>query len=429
LHLSREAPGGARERWYIRRASPEAIVVSSSNSDASTFRHLWWAVFLVAFPLGILAFVLPIYGRELGASALEVGAFFSAFSIVPVIVRPFLGRALDRWGRRPFLLLGLTGYAASMGLFIFADTTLLLTLARFVQGLGQAFLWLSAYTMVADLAAAQGRGRDFGLVDEALNRGALVGTMGGFGMMFRLGEAGLPLTRAWPWIFGLYTLPAVIALGIVWRGVPETKPAVEERPIQSRPISPQLVALMGIVFLTGASNAMVFPLLMIFLQDSLGAELAALTMAYLPAAILSSFLPSRMGRLADRLGRKPLMVVGLAGGALASALIPHLRSLLPLAILWAVESVGYAASVPAERAFVADIAGDDTRGTSYGLYTFAYFLGALVGPVAGGWLYDNYGHATPFYLNAAVLLLGAALVLSVLRESRRAERAEAQAAV
>jgi MFS family permease len=121
------------------------------------------------------------------------------------------------------------------------------------------------------------------------------------------------------------------------------------------------------------------------------------------------------------------MVVGLVGGALASALIPHLRSLFLLAVLWAAESVGYAASVPAERAFVADVAGEDTRGTGYGLYTFAYFLGALVGPVAGGWLYDNFGHATPFYLNTAVLLLGAALVLSMLRETRRAGRAEAQA--
>jgi len=40
--------------------------------------------------------------------------------------------------------------------------------------------------------------------------------------------------------------------------------------------------------------------------------------------------------------------------------------------------------LPAERAFVADVAGQDTRGTSYGLYTFAYFLGAALGPLACG---------------------------------------------
>jgi MFS family permease len=186
--------------------------------------------------------------------------------------------------------------------------------------------------------------------------------------------------------------------------------------VESRPLSSQLLALMVIVFVTSASTAMVWPLLMIFLQDALQADVGALAIAYLPAALLSAFLPSRMGRAADRWGRKGPMVVGLLIGALASALIPHLRTLLALTALWAVESLGYIASVPAERAFVADIAGEDVRGTSYGLYTFAYFLGAVVGPFLGGWLYDHLGHAAPFYLNTVVLLIGAVLVTTVLRE-------------
>src|SRR3990172_12400915 len=53
-------------RWYHRQVHGEAIVTSSTTPNAAAFRRLWWGVFLVAFPLGILAFVLPIYGRELG---------------------------------------------------------------------------------------------------------------------------------------------------------------------------------------------------------------------------------------------------------------------------------------------------------------------------------------------------------------------------
>ena len=93
---------------------------------------LWRAVFWVSFPFGILSFVLPIYGKELGATALEVGGLFSALAFVPVVVRPFLGRALDRWGRKPFLLLGLLGYAAAIILFCLADTVWLLTVAYFL---------------------------------------------------------------------------------------------------------------------------------------------------------------------------------------------------------------------------------------------------------------------------------------------------------
>jgi len=396
---------------------------SPTTSQSRTLKTLWRAVFWVSFPFGILSFVLPIYGKELGASALEVGVFFSAFSLVPVIVRPFLGRAMDRWGRRPFLLLGLLGYAVAMLVFCVADTVWLLTVARFVQGMGQAFLWLSAYTIVADVASQTGRGHGFGVIDEATNRGAIIGTTTGFAAIFTLQGffPDWPFERIWLWLFAAYTVPALLALWSGWRGVRETRPRTVTRPVESRPVSGQLLALMSIVFVTGASTAMVWPLLMLFLQDALGAKVWELSMAYLPAALVSAFLPSRMGHIADRLGRKAPMIAGLLLGALASALIPHLRSVILLAVLWAVESLGYTASVPAERAFVADIAGEDTRGASYGLYTCAHFLGAALGPLAGGWLYDNLGHAMPFYLNTGVLLVGALLVAARLREPRAAE--------
>ena len=381
-------------------------------------RALLRAVFWVSFPLGILNFVLPIYGRELGASAVQVGGFFSALSVVPVLIRPFLGRILDRWGRRPFLLVGLAGYAVAMTVFAIADQVWLLTLGMFLQGMGQAFLWLTAMTVVADVATATGRGQNFGLLDEATNRGAIVGSSIGMGgLILSQIHPEVPFEQAWRLMFLGYIGAAAVALWHAWRGVPETRPQAIDHAVERKPFSAQLGALMGIVFVTGASAMMVWPLLMIYLQDALAAGPADLALAYLPAAVISSILPSRTGFLADRFGRRGLMSLGLVVGAGASALMPHLGSVLALAALWAVESVGYAASVPAERAFVADIAGRDTRGASYGLYTFAYYLGAALGPLAGGWLYDNVGAEMPFYLNSTVLLLGALLVWSVLREA------------
>jgi len=381
-------------------------------------KMLWQAIYWVSYPFGILTFVLPVYGKDLGASALEIGGFYSAMFVVPVLVRPFLGRALDRWGRRPFLLLGLGGYAGSMIVFSFARTVPLLTAARFVQGLGTAFLWLSATTIVADLAEDTGRGREFGNIDEAANRGGIIGTTLGFTAIGVLSARGLGWEQMWLYLFAFYALFALMGLWRGWKGVPETRPVVFDANPERHPFSRQLLALMGIVLFTGASSAMVWPLLVVFLQDVLQAEFWVIGTAYLPAALLSAFLPSHMGRLSDRLGRKTPMIAGLLIGAVASAFIPHLRSVWALTVLWAIESLGYIVAAPAERAFVADIAGEDVRGASYGWYTFAFFLGAMLGPLAGGWLYDNLGHAAPFYFNAGVLALGGVLVLFVLRETR-----------
>jgi MFS family permease len=70
---------------------------------------------------------------------------------------------------------------------------------------------------------------------------------------------------------------------------------------------------------------------------------------------------------------------------------------------------------PAEEAMVADLTGNQVRrGLGYGFHTFVSSMGASVGPLAGGWLYDSVGLAVPFYLNGVVLLMGALLVLLLL---------------
>jgi len=62
---------------------------SAQSRDQKTIKRLWWAGFWVSFPFGVLGFLLPIYGKQLGASVLEIGGFFSAFSLVPALIRPF----------------------------------------------------------------------------------------------------------------------------------------------------------------------------------------------------------------------------------------------------------------------------------------------------------------------------------------------------
>ncbi len=392
--------------------------MKSNHTEQNTINNLWKSVFWISFPFGVLSFLLPIYGRDIGASALEIGGFFSAFSLVPAIIRPFLGRALDRWGRRPFLIIGLVGYLLATVVFSFSSTVMMLTVARFLQGIGSAFLWIATFTMIADLAKKSDRGHNFGSIDEASYRGGIIGTTLGLTFVFTLQSAtDWSFQKIWFWLFLIYLIPTAIGLFYGFKGTKETLPVYEDTVQESKPVSKQLLVLMGIVLLTGASQAMVWPLLMIFLQDHLGAGIASLAFAYLPAALISSFIPSRMGKLTDRWGRKGPMIIGLLVGAAASLAIPHLGSIIGLTVLWCLETIGYTISIPAERAFVADIAGEDIRGTSYGMYTFSYFLGAAIGPLAGGWLYDNAGKAMPFYLNTIVLIIGAILVGLALKES------------
>ena len=70
---------------------------------------------------------------------------------------------------------------------------------------------------------------------------------------------------------------------------------------------------------------------------------------------------------------------------------------------------------------MADLTGHEKRGMAYGLYDFVENLGFAIGPLLGGMLYDVIGGDAPFYLNGVVLIVGAVLVLALLRQAPHQE--------
>jgi MFS family permease len=373
-------------------------------------------------PLFILAFLLPIYAQELGASASDIGGLFAVFSIAMMGVRPFVGLAIDRYGRRSFLLAGLCTYVLAMVVFTLSDTLIMLYLARLIQGVGAALTWIATYTIAAELATSGQRGEAIGEADGAGERGAVYGAIAAFGIM-----AWLPLRTGWMLIFMAYTACAIIGVWLAWRRVPETKSSIPapvpeaavapSKPSLSETLSWGLCKLLFIVFLTKASQALVNPLLLIFLRDRFGLALWQLAIAYLPAALILGFLPGRMGRLSDRLGRVPMMVTGLVISAATSLTMPSLSSLGWFVAIFALNALGIVTATPAQKAMVGDLTKREHWGRAFGLYTFAASLGTAGGPLLGGVLYDQAGQVTPFYANAALLVVSALWTMLMLRSS------------
>jgi MFS family permease len=389
---------------------------------------------LCSLPLFILAFLLPIYAQELGASAADIGGLFAVFSLVMIVVRPLVGIAMDRYGRRYFFLLGLGAYILAMAVFSLADTLTMLYVARLIQGLGAALTWIATYTISAELAVAERRGEAIGDADGAGERGAVYGALIAFSLL-----AWLPLRLGWMFIFMGYTGCAIIGVWLAWRRVPETKvsipvptPAmpVRQRSLRSRgrallqsnlgrrgTVPRGLGALLTIVFLTKASQALVNPLLLIFLRDRFALDLWQLAAAYLPAALMLGFLPARMGRLSDRIGRAPMIVIGLIISAFTSCFMPVLPTLWWFVAVFALNALGIVTATPAQKALVGDLTPREHWGRAFGFYTFTASLGTAAGPLLGGMLYDQEGQAIPFYANAILLVVSALLAMVALRHS------------
>jgi MFS family permease len=394
------------------------VLFEETMTKETTLKHnpallaLQRSLFLWAFPFTFLMFGLPIYSKALGANALAIGGMFSTFIVATLLVRPVVGWVVDRWGRKGVFVTALLVYAAAMAVYAFAASIAGFYLANAIQGTGSALLWISANTVIADTVAPGQRGRALGSLDQNMSRGGLVGVFAGFIFM-----SFLPETTAWPLVFSIYTLTTLAAALLAWRRLPETRPSFGTTAAPRWTVSPAFGRLLVVVFVTGASEAMLAPVYLIFLQDRFTTEIEVLAWAFFPAGLVFALLGARLGGLSDRFGRVPTLAAGIAGSGLLSLLLPNLPSVLWLAVLYTLSAVAWAVSEPAETSLVAELSNQQQRGMGFGIYDFVNNLGMAAGPLLGGLLYDSYSQAAPFYLNGVILLLSAFWIITMLRKS------------
>lgn len=423
----------------------QSVAPTAAQQSSSALRRLRLSMFLVSLPFGMLVFGLPLIARELGASAVAFGGLLAAYALLVVVVQPIVGYGLDRFGRRPFLIGGLLGYAVSNAIFGLASDVGGLLLAQLTQGIGAGLLFLAILAVVSDLAPEDNLGQEYGRIEEMSIRGILIGTVTGFALLHLLSQgipgsdpgAGPALITGWRMLFFGFTAATLLAVALVWRGVPESlERSADHSPQASvaakaqalkaadrRRLPGQLSLFLAIVILTATAAAVMTPILIKYLYDNVATNLFMVALAFLPATLAGTVLPSRLGALSDRFGRRPPLIIALIVGGLAALAVPLVQSLWPLALLWVFEAAAFAAAVPAEEALVVDLSGEDQQGAALGFYTAAAGLGGVIGPLLGGWLYDRFAAWGAFSASALLMLLGAVLIWLLVREPSHSEAA------
>ena len=393
--------------------SPSLVTsLRMGESGQKPVETLYRPLFYWSLPFTFLYFSLPIFSKELGASAVAIGGLFSAFTATTLVLRPLVGLALDRYGRKQFFLGALGIYAIAMLAFAFSDSLGGLYLARIIQGAGSALLWSSLNTIVADMTGASERGRALGRVDEVTARGGLIGVFAGIAALSLLPGNG------WRVAFLAFAGLTLYGLWLAWRNVPPTQPAPQAVPEAAPQRSRQFFLLLVIVFLTGLSEALLAPIYLTYLQDRYTTDPFTLGWAFFPAGLVMAFLAARLGAFSDRFGRAPMLAMGMAGAGLVSLVLPWLPGLVWLAAGYTLNAAFWALSEPAETALVADLSGAQQYGRAYGVYDFASNLGFTAGPLLGGLIYDLLNPEMPFYINGIILIVSAAWVLLLLRSEK-----------
>src|SRR5687767_14373072 len=136
-------------------------------------------IFIDLLGFGIVIPLLPFYAREFSASGMVIGATVAVYSLMQFIFSPIWGRVSDRVGRRPVLLISLTGSVLGYATFAVAHTLPMLIAARVIAGIAGANIG-TAQAYIADITSPENRARGMGLIGAAFGLGFILGPpMGG----------------------------------------------------------------------------------------------------------------------------------------------------------------------------------------------------------------------------------------------------------
>lgn len=165
--------------------------------------------------------------------------------------------------------------------------------------------------------------------------------------------------------------------------------------------------------------SLIFPFLTIYLVNAFGATAFEAGLVISGYAICSIFSGAVGGWLADRVGRKPVMVVSVGVTGLVIVLMGQAHDLVQIAVLTVALGLIDPAFVPAARAAIADVVDEERRPRAYGLLGVAAAVGWIAGPAIGAGL-SEFGYPLLFTISGVVVSMYTVVAIRWLPETRPA---------
>ncbi len=368
----------------------------------------------------IMLVVLPLYVAVLPAPSVRVaetvrvGFLLAIYGVVATIVQPLSGMLSDHLRRHKLMIqLGLLAMAGSTLSFDFADSFLHLLLLRGVQGIGMALTVPAAMALLTMGTARETRGGSMGIYTTARMTGLALGPL--------IGGA---LHDLWGFSAAFFAGAGTIAAGmilvqLVVSDPPAARPAA---PRQSRRHHGRGGMFHGPILALGIATAIMAAAftMMATLEKQFNTRLHATAFAF--SLAFSALMVTRLmfqlplGRLSDRIGRKPLMIAGFVLLAPSTALLGAAGSTWELIGLRLLQGVAAAAIAAPSFALAGDLAHGGREAQQMSVVTAGFTLGVALGPLLAGGLAPILFHL-PFIVGGVLCLLAAWIIYRYVPET------------
>lgn len=365
--------------------------------------------------------LIPLYlTAAFGATPVLVGLIEGIAESIASLLKVFSGYISDRFQHKKAI--AFSGYATGLLYkiaLIFATSWNGILSARVIDRFGKGIRTAPRDVMVSESADQNNMGKSFGIHKMLDMAGSAIGILLSFILLKKIGSN----PESYKMIFAISILPIVIAL-LLFFFVHEKKE--KRQPMQREyfwknisQLDHNLKLYLVIAFLfTLGNSSNSFLLLRAY---NIGFDSSTTILLYFIYNLTASLFAIPCGKLSDKIGRKHLLVGGYLTFSLVYFGFAFCTSKPLMILIFVVYGIYTAMTAGAERAFIAEIAPANLKGTMLGLHSTLVGIALLPASVIAGFLWDKVGVFAPFMFGAILSLIAALLLATKMRKPNQQE--------
>lgn len=385
---------------------------------------LMLTVFIDLLGFGIVVPFLAIYARQYGASGWTIGVVLAVYSLMQFFFSPVWGRLSDRVGRRPVLMISLAGSCLGYLLFSFAQSLMLIFVARMIAGIAAANIG-TAQAYVADATTPENRAKGMGLIGAAFGLGFIFGPpLGGL-----LSHVGGKMGYHQNLLPGLTASTlSLVALAVATFALPESKapdaairtglpPQFDPKMWRYVASNKPLLLSFAAIFLIILAFAGMEPLVALHGPAAFGFKTMDLGFLFMFMGIIVAVIQGGIiGRLTKRFGERKTAIIGAVSLSVGLLAVPSMSIVAWLYAAAFFIAVGQGLSYPSLTSVVTRVSPQQELGGMLGMQSALASLARVLGPIYAGALYDR-SAAGAFYGEAVVVILATVVMFALLRRN------------
>ena len=355
--------------------------------------------------------VLPLYLKELNASVVQVGLFFTLSQIIPLALQILGGWISDSLGRLRSIAMGsVAGIFSYIGL-ILAPSWQWVLIGEGFGSVSRSLVAPSFGPFIAEQSSEENRARVYALSDTLFTIVVIVGPpLGGwfvdnYGFKRMLMVAGV-----------LYTVATVLRV-MMARAAARTQ-TTQREPLTLRGLRSNLGVMTGLILAGGVITWMlitdgmrdiaftsVYTLMPLYLEGigGLSVQQIGWLNSFFGIASMAISLPA--GWLADKKGERWAIALGFLLEFAALVVFLKATSFWGYALSWGIIGLGSGMMSPAYSSLISKAIPEKVRGTAFGLMHTSLGLFSLPAPALGAQVYTHAGPRVPFYITAVISLV------------------------